>query len=186
MFNGQIHTVPGELFHISLTEDACPFCFNTPRTIPLANRDKLKQELYLLVEQGVIAPITEPTGWCTPIVVAPQKDTDRICLCVDLSKLNCYIRRERYPSTTPAEAITNIRQSKAQCFTVFDALKGYHQCPLDEESQKLTTFITPFGHFKYLRAPYGISSISEHYNRQMDEAFADVQASEGLWMTWSP
>ena len=53
-------------------------------------------------------------------------------------------------------------------------LKGYHQCPLDEESQLLTTFITPFGRFKYLRAPYGISSISEHYNRRMDEAFAGL------------
>ena len=53
-------------------------------------------------------------------------------------------------------------------------MKGYHQCPLDEESQTLTTFITPFGRFKYLRAPYGISSISEHYNRRMDEAFAGL------------
>ena len=51
-------------------------------------------------------------------------------------------------------------------------MKGYHQCPLDEQSQLLTTFITPFGRFKYLRAPYGISSISEHYDRLMVEAFA--------------
>ena len=49
--------------------------------------------------------------------------------------------------------VANKTQSKAKCFIVFDALKGYHQCPLDEESQKLTTFITPFGRFKYLRAP---------------------------------
>ena len=54
----------------------------------------------------------------------------------------------------------------------FDALKGYNQCPLDEESQSLTTLITQFGRFKYLRAPYGLSSISEHYNRRMDEASA--------------
>ena len=35
-------------------------------------------------------------------------------------------------------------------------------------------FITLFGRYKYLRAPYGISSISEHYNRRMDEAFAGL------------
>ena len=79
-----------------------------------------------------------------------------------------------YPSTTPTEAVADITQSKAKYFTVFDALKGYHQCPLDKESQKLTTFITPFGRFKYLRAPYEISSISEHYDRRMDEAFAGL------------
>ncbi len=109
--------------------------------------------------------------WCAPIVVAPKKDSDRIRMCVDLSKLNKFVRRERYPSIPPAEAVADIQESKAKYFTVFDALKGYHQCPLDEASQKLTMFITPLERFMFLRAPYGICSISEHYNRRMDEAF---------------
>ena len=67
--------------------------------------------------------------------------------------------------------MADIAAIDAKFFTVIDALKGYHQCPLDEQSQPLTTFITPFGRFKYLRAPYGVSSISEHYNRRMTEAF---------------
>ena len=46
--------------------------------------------------------------------------------------------------------------------------------PLDKDSQILTTFITPFGRYKYLRAPYGISSISEHYNRRMTKAFSGL------------
>lgn len=59
---------------------------------------------------------------------------------------------------------------EAQYFIVFDAKKGYHQCPLDVESQALSTFITPFGHFTYLRASYGLSSIAEHYDHHMAEA----------------
>ena len=70
--------------------------------------------------------------------------------------------------------MADIAQSKAKYFTVLDALKGYHQCPLDE-GQKLTTFITLFGRFKYLRALYGICSISEHYNRRMDKALASMK-----------
>ena len=38
-------------------------------------------------------------------------------------------------------------------------------------SRELTTFITPFGRFKYLCAPDGLSSIEEDYNRRMAEAF---------------
>ena len=91
-------------------------------------------------------------------------------MCVDLSHLNKYVRREKYQSLTPAQAVADIAADNAKIFTKIDARKGYHQCPLDKESQILTTFITPFGRFKYLRAPYGISSISEHYNRRMDEA----------------
>ena len=33
--------------------------------------------------------------------------------------------------------------------------------------KKYTTFITSFGHFKYLRVLYGLSLIAEHYNRRM-------------------
>jgi len=158
----------GEEFHISLTADAKPFCVNTPRSIPFAYRDKLKAELELLQAQHVIAPVTEATEWCAPIVVAPKKDSEKIRMCVDLSHLNCFVIREKYQSLIPAQAIA---ASVAKYFTVIDALKGYHQCPLDQQSQPLTMFITPFGRFKYLPAPYGISSISEHYNRQMTEAF---------------
>lgn len=174
VFDGQIKTMEGEQFNIALTDDAKPFCINTPRSIPFAYRDKLKDELDILQSQGIIELVTEPTEWCAPIVVAPKKDTTAIRMCVDLSRLNRYIRRERYQSQTPAQAVADIAADKARIFTKLDAMKGYHQCPLDPESQLLMTFITPFGRFKFLRAPYGISSISEHYNRRMDEAFAGL------------
>ena len=171
VFDGRVKVMEGEQFCISLTEDAQPFCVRTPRVVPFAYRDKLREELDLLQNQGVIAPVTVPTEWCAPIVVTPKKNSDKIRLCVDLSRLNRFVRRERYQSTPPAQAVADIAAENAKVFTKLDALKGYHQCPLDEDSQLLTTFITPFGRYKFLRAPYGLSSISEHYNRRMDEAF---------------
>jgi len=174
VFDGRIRTMEGEEFHITLTADAKPFCVTTPRSIPFAYRDKLKAELEVLQAQQIITPVTEATEWCAPIVVTPKKNSDKIRMCVDLSHLNRFVVRERYQSLTPAQAIADIAASEAKYFTVIDALKGYHQCPLDEQSQPLTTFITPFGRFKYLRAPYGISSISEHYNRRMSEAFTGL------------
>ena len=173
----------GEEFHIELVDGAQPFCVHTPRTIPFAYREKLQDELALLRSQGIIAPVTTPTEWCVPIVVTPKKDSDRIRLCVDLSRLNKYVRRERYQSPSPAQAVADIAAEETKVFTKLDALKGYHQCPLDEVSQLLTTFITPFGTFKFLRATYGISSISEHYNRHMDEAFADTAGLSTMWLS---
>ena len=135
----------------------------------------MKDELDLLLSQKVIAPVTTVTEWCAPIVVTPKKNSDRIRMCVDLSHLNKFVCRECYQSSTPAQAVADIAATDAKIFTVLDALKGYHQCPLDESSQLLTTFITPQGRFKYLRAPYGLSLISEHYDRRMAEAFAGLQ-----------
>ena len=174
VFDGQVKCMPGESFRITLREDSKPFCVSTPRRIPLPYREKLKEQLDKLLAANIIAPVTEPTDWCAPIVVAPKKNTDEIGLCVDFTKLNKFVRREIYQSSTPAEAVAEISATEAKFFTTFDALKGYHQCPLDEESQLLTTFITPFGRYKYLRALYGICSISEHYNRRMDEAMAGL------------
>ena len=174
VFDGQIRTMDGEKFCIKLTDNAKPFCVNTPRFVPYAYRDKLKEEISMLEAQGVIEAVTEPTEWCAPIVVAPKKDSDDVRLCVDFSKLNKYVLREYYRSCSPAEAVANISDQQCKFFTMFDALKGYHQCPLDDASQLLTTFITPFGRYKFLRAPFGICSISEHYNRRMDEAFSGL------------
>ena len=172
VFDGVIRTMPGEKYKIELVTDAQPFCVNAPRTIPLPLQDKLKAELELLESQGIIKRQQKPTAWCAPIVIAPKKNSEKIRMCVDFTRLNKFVVRERYMSNTPAEAVLSIRD--ANFFSVFDAVKGYHQCELDEKSQDLTTFITPFGRFKYLRAPYGVSSISEHYNRRMDECLSGI------------
>ena len=174
VFDGQIRVMPGKEFHISVIANAQPFCVHTPWTIPFAYRDRLKAELHLLQSQNIITPVTEATTWCAPIVVTPKKNSHKISLCVDLSHLNRFVIGERYQFLTPAEIVADIAASHTQVFTVLEALKEYHQCPLDQESQILTTFITPFDRYKYLRVPYGISSISEHYNRHMSEAFIGI------------
>ena len=118
----------------------------------------------MLQSQGIIEPISEPTEWCTPIVVAPKKNSDNIHIYVDFSKLNKFVKCEFYSMCTPSDVVVDISEQPSKYFTVFGALKGYHQCSLDEQSQLLTTFMTPFDHYIFLRAPFGICSILEHYN----------------------
>ena len=75
VFDGQIRVMQGEEFHITIAETAKPFGVHTPRTIPFAYRDKLQAELHLLESQNIIAPVTEATPWCAPIVVTPKKNS---------------------------------------------------------------------------------------------------------------
>ena len=153
-----------EQFRIRLCEDAKPLCVTTPRRVPFSLRSKLQEELQRLEADRIIKKVTEPTEWCVPIFVAPKKDGRSIRPCVDLSHLNKYVRHEVYQSLTPMEEAASIVGSEARWFTVFHALKGYHQCPLSEDSHLLITFVIPVGRYAYLRASYGITSISEHYN----------------------
>ena len=54
VFDGQIKTMDGEEFHISLMDDAKPFCVNTPRSVPFAYHDKLRAELTILQTQALL------------------------------------------------------------------------------------------------------------------------------------
>ena len=74
--------------------------------------DKLAAELTLLQQQQIIAPVTEPTDWCAPIVVTPKKNSDSIRMCVDLSHLNHFVKRERYQLSSPAEAVADMTASR--------------------------------------------------------------------------
>ena len=47
--------------------------------------------LELLQQQGITAPITEATQWCTVIVVTFSKGTGRIKMYIGLPKLNLLI-----------------------------------------------------------------------------------------------
>ena len=85
-------------------------------------------------------------------------------------RFNCFVLRERYQSPAPTEVVADITANEAKYFTFIDVTKGYHQCPLAKDSQELMTFTTQFVRFKYLHAPYKLSSIAEHYNGRMAEA----------------
>jgi hypothetical protein len=62
--------------------------------------------------------------------------------------------------------------SKAKIFSVVDAKNGFWHVELDDESSYLTTFNTPFGRYRWLRMPFGISSAPEEYQRRQDQTMA--------------
>jgi transposase InsO family protein len=60
----------------------------------------------------------------------------------------------------------------AKYFTVVDAKQAFYHIPLEEKSSYLTCFGTPFGRYRYLRMPMGISSASEVYQCAMEHLLA--------------
>ena len=49
------------------------------------------------------------------------------------------------------------------------------QVILDEPSSYLTTFWTPFGKYRWLRIPFGIKSVSEEFQRRLDESLKGLE-----------
>ena len=142
-------------YTICLREGAQPFALNTPRRVPVPLMRAVKDELDRMQRLGVIEPVETPTEWCAGMVVVP-KHNGHVRICVDLTKLNENVYRERHP--LPAVDQTLAQIAGARVFSKLDANSGFWQIPLSKESALLTTFITPFGRYHFNRLPFGITS----------------------------
>ena len=118
----------------------------------------MEKELKRMKDNGVIEEVTEPTEWVSPIVPVLKPSGD-VRICVDLKKLNQSVERERYVIPTVDEIVHQLRGSSV--FYKLDAASGFWQIPLDPETAKLTTFITPFGGYFMKHLPFGISNAPE-------------------------
>lgn len=138
-----------------------------PRKVPIAVKSKLKEELSKLVNLQVITPVTEPTDWCSQISVQSKKNGN-LRVCLDPRSLNEVLCRERYPLLTMDDVLPQL--ANAKLFSKVDLSHGYWHCTLDDQSSHLTTFITPFGRYRWLRLPFGLNVSSEIFQRKLDES----------------
>ena len=159
-------------YKIRLSENARPFIVTTPRRVAIPLMPKVKAELERMENMGVIRRVKDPTEWCAGMVVVPKSE-ERVRICVDLTKLNENVCRERHPLPPVEQALAQL--AEARVFSKLDANSGFGQIPLAEESTPLTTFITPFGRFCFNRLPFGITSGPEHFQRRMTEVLEGLE-----------
>ena len=75
-----------------------------PRRTPIALRDKIKDELDRMFEQGVIVRQEEPTPWINSMVTV-LKPYGKLRICIDPKDLNKAILQEHYPLKTIEDVI---------------------------------------------------------------------------------
>lgn len=156
-------------------DETVPPVQHAPRRIAVALRPQLKDTLDALEAQGVIAQVTTPTRWISSIVAVPKKN-GKLRICLDPKDLNRAIQREKYQLPTVEDIATRLHGAKV--FTVMDVRNGFWHVSLDEESSYLTTFQTPFGHYRWRRMPFGISSAPEVFQRKMHELIEGMTGIE--------
>ena len=141
-----------------------------PRKFPIALLDKVKTEIDQMLRDGIIVKENAPTDWVSSLVIVNK--TNKIRLCLDPRNLNKALKREIYPLPTIEEVASKL--SGAKYFTVFDCKKGFWQLKLNESSSKLLTFNSPFGRYRFVRMPFGISPAPEIYQSKMTDLFKDI------------
>lgn len=154
---------------IHMMERYIPYAVTTPRQVPMRFQQAADETVNSLIESGVIARVEEPTEWCSPAFFVPKADGKKVRLVTDFTKLNKFVRRPVHPFPSVNEIVRSI-PAGSRYFAKLDAIHGYFQLALDEQSSIKTTFLLPSGRYKYLRAPMGLSSSSDEWCRHSDLA----------------
>ena len=148
-----------------------------PRKVPISMKEKVKTELLPMESEGVIKKQTEPTDWVNSMVVVP-KPNGKVRICIDPRDLNKAVLREHYPMKTIEDILLEIPEAKV--FSKLDAVSGYWQIKLSQESQKFCTFNTPMGRYSFTRLPYRLKSAGEVYQRSVSNMVQDIEGCEAI------
>ena len=167
----------GPEIEIHVDPDATPKACHTPATVPIHWQQRVYDDLIRDEALGVIerVPYGEPVTWCHRMVVTRKHDGSPRRT-VDLSPLNKFCQRETFATESPFHLARRVPKDSWK--TVTDAWNGYHSVPLRQSDRHLTTFITPFGRWRYTRAPQGFLSSGDGYNRRFDAILASFDRKE--------
>ena len=163
----------GPPMRLMIDPQAIPTVHHSPIPVPLHWQDEVKAGLDRDVRLGVIepVPIGEPVTWCHRMVICAKKNgTPRRT--IDFQPLNTHATRETHHTQSPFHQARSVPQGKKK--TVFDAWNGYHSVPLHPEDRHFTTFITPWGRYRYRTAPQGYIASGDGYTRRYDEIISSI------------
>ena len=142
--------------------------------IPLHTRDKVKDILDQFLNIGIIRHCTEPSKYCSNILVVPKKDKDSIRLLFDGRLLNYDTERLPMASISKAEILSQLAGKKH--LSSLDFADAFYHIPLSKEAQPLTAFYAHTHALRmcFTRAPQGLKNSPLYLKMLLDMIFQDM------------
>lgn len=157
-------------FHIK--NDSTPYAIHSARRIPFHLMKLVKEALQKMVSDDIIESVSAPTEWASAIVPVMKPGKKKVRICVDFRNLNKRLKREVFHIPTFDELSSKLAGVKIM--SKLDAASGFFQIPLDENARNYTTFLTPFGRYRFKRLPMGVNTAPEIYQRKMCELLEGI------------
>lgn len=173
VFSNELGTFKHYQIHLKIKQDA-ELKFFKPRTVPLALKPKVEEELKRLVDLGILEKI-EFSNIATPIVPVLRADGN-VRICGDYSiTLNKILFIDNYPLPRIEDLFSKLHGGVE--FSKLDLTRAYNQFLLDEPSRNLTCINTHKGLFRYTRLVFGLSNAPCIFQQSMDKLLAGIEGT---------
>jgi hypothetical protein len=150
-------------------QDDIPVSYH-PYRLAYSDRNVVQEIVEDLLNNGIIRDSESP--YSSPILLV-RKKSGEYRMCVDYRSLNAKTIKDRYPLPRVDDYLERMYDS--QNFTTLELASGYHQIKVAEDSISKTAFVTPDGHYEYLRMPFGLVNASAVFQRAINSILGKLR-----------
>lgn len=144
-----------------------------PYRLAHSERKIVADKIEEMLESQIIREST--SEYASPILLVRKKNGD-FRLCIDYRALNAITVKERFPLPHIEDQLSKLAGKTV--FTSLDLYAGYHNIKLHSDSIDKTAFITPDGHYEYLRVPFGLANAPSVFMRVIQKLVKMVGSDE--------
>lgn len=153
-----------------------PFSYRSYR-MARAEQEEVKNIVKDLLQNRLIR--VSDSNYSSPVVLVRKKNGEPR-MCVDYRKLNSLTIKDCHPLPRIDDQIDKL--GGGVYFTSLDLKSGYYQIPMDEESKRYTSFVTPFGQYEYERMPFGLANAPRTFQRYMNRILSPVMDFAAVYL----
>ena len=147
--------------------------YSTPRRIPYARRDWLKQKLEHWCRTGLIQEVTneDEIVHVSPVLIVPKKN-NRYRMAVDYRELNKNLKPATCPLPNVKDCIEKL--GKKKFFSALDLSSAFNQLELTDETKRLCGFVTLGKRYITHRMPFGANPCPAKFQEFIGRALRNV------------